>query len=925
MMDIKQLEEYFIKAKKYENIGKVGQVVDNYYGLSELVFTKDHQISLGLEIGKAAKEYILRQLSEKGWTFRTAEEYIQEHHTSEGLIDAYYDILRLEAPHLLDSFKLYIEKDRPRKERFYEPRRNTLIRITDAVQRLENDELDVLFLHEPPRVGKLLADDTPVFTSKGWKNHGDLVVGDKVIGSDGNFTEVVRVFEKNVADYKVTLSNGEDIFCHGNHEWTVYDKRHHRMFTYETHEMIGNLTVLEKKRGKMVDRSVMYLPYREPMQGEAKEFKLHPYVLGAWLGDGTNTKPWITDPIDDFAIIEKVIMCGYPLRKVYTHKTTGVKSYVFDKLMNDLREYDMCYYDKTCEKHIPTEYLTASLEQRLELLAGLLDTDGTLTKKEKRYHFSTVSERLRDDFVTLIHSFGWRTCVTAQKPHTSSFGIVGKKTCYVIAFNPTFEIPCVLERKHLTEFSKRHRVAIKSIEPCGKVSGNCIQVANSDGLYAVGRTMQLTHNSGDLTMDIVWHCSRDTESSNLYVTYKEGLGGAFLQGCMEIMTDPTYCYRDVFPHVKITDTDAKNNKIDLGTDKSRKKKYKSLSGKGLESGLNGEYDASGLMCIDDPLEGVQDVLSEEVLKRKQTIFDNNVLSRRKEHCKLILMGTLWSTKDLFSNYLEFIENSPNMKDTRYEVIKIPALDPDTDESNFNYEYGVGFSTEYYRGVRAKFENNDDLVGWSCQYQQMPIEREGAVFNPEHMNYYTNLPGGEPIKVIAHIDVASGGADYLSMPIAYYYESPDGNLVGYVEDVVFDNSEKHITQPQVIAKIKQHKIKNLHVEANAGGEGYADDLRRMLEEDKTYKEVCNITTDWALVTKRKQQRIWDNAQEIRNLYFKDVHHRDVQYRKFMNNLFSFSLNMRKRAHDDAPDSLSGLVEFERNGSGISQAMIIHSPI
>lgn len=430
-----------------------------------------------------------------------------------------------------------------------------------------------------------------------------------------------------------------------------------------------------------------------------------------------------------------------------------------------------------------------------------------------------------------------------------------------------------------------------------------------------------TGKTGDITMDTVWHCSRDTELSNLYVTYKEGLGGAFLQGVTEIITDPTYAYADVFPNVKIADTDAKNNKLDLG----RKKKYKTLSGKGLESGLNGEYDAKGWMIADDVLEGVQDVMSDDILKRKQTIFDNNVLSRKKENCKLICEGTLWSTHDIYMNYLDFIEHSPEMKDLRYEIIKIPALDPQTDESNFDYEYGVGFTTKYYQGLRAKFENNDDMVGWQCQYMQEPIEREGSVFHPEHMRYYSVLPGKEPIKIIAHCDIALGGADYLSMPIVYYYENEEGGLDGYVEDVVFDNSEKHITQPQVIAKVKKHIIKYLHFEANAGGEGYADDIRRMLKEDNKYKEVCNITTDYAPVTKRKQQRIWDNAEEIRKLYFKDPQHRDLQYRKFMNNLFSFSMNMSRKAHDDAPDSLSGLVDFEKHGTGIKAAKIIKSPL
>lgn len=430
-----------------------------------------------------------------------------------------------------------------------------------------------------------------------------------------------------------------------------------------------------------------------------------------------------------------------------------------------------------------------------------------------------------------------------------------------------------------------------------------------------------TGKSGDLTMDTVWHCSRDTERSNLYVTYKEGLGGAFLQGVSEIMIDPTYCYKEVFPDVKIVSTDAKNNKMDLG----RVKKYKTLSGKGLESGLNGEYDAHGWMIIDDPLEGIQDVMSKDVLRRKQVIFDNNVLSRKKENCKVICMGTLWATDDLFMNYLDFIQTSPEMKDTRYEVIKIPALDPETDESNFNYEYGVGFTTKYYRGVRSKFENNEDLAGWQCQYMQDPIDRTGAIFNPEHMKYYTYLPSGQPIKVITHVDVSLGGGDFLSMPVVYYFDNDEGVMEGYVEDVVFDNSEKQITQPEVLAMIKRHKIKHVHFEANQGGEAYADEIKKMIKDDSDYKEVCNITSDWALTTKRKFQRIFDNAGEIRELYFKDPQHQTIQYRRFMNNLFAFSENLTKKDHDDAPDSLSGLIDFEKHGTGIRKARIINSPI
>lgn len=427
-----------------------------------------------------------------------------------------------------------------------------------------------------------------------------------------------------------------------------------------------------------------------------------------------------------------------------------------------------------------------------------------------------------------------------------------------------------------------------------------------------------TGKSGDLTMDTSWHCARDTELSNLYVTYKEGLGGAFLDGVMEVYTDPTYRFSDVFPRVKITATDAKNNKMDLGTDARRKKKYKSLSGKGLESGLNGEYDASGWLIVDDPLEGVQDVMSKEVLKRKQEIFDNNVLSRAKEKCKIILMGTIWDVDDIFSNYKQFLEI--NKGQLRVEEIRIPALDPETDESNFDYEFGVGFSTEHYRRIRSKHELNDDMAGWDAQYQQDPTPRDGTVFKPDTMNYFSELPEGEPVKKAAHCDVALGGGDFLSLPIAYYYENPDGSLTGYITDVVFDNTEKNVTQPQVVEKIIKHKLKNVHFESNQGGEGYKDDIVRKLDEKK-YR--CNISSDWAPTTKRKEQRIWDCAPQIRELYFLVPEKRDAQYRKFMQNLFKFSMNMKKRDHDDAPDSLAGLIDFAENGSGVQVAQIFGS--
>ena len=428
-----------------------------------------------------------------------------------------------------------------------------------------------------------------------------------------------------------------------------------------------------------------------------------------------------------------------------------------------------------------------------------------------------------------------------------------------------------------------------------------------------------------ITLGTSWHCCRNTELSNLYCSYKEDAGGAFLDGVKEIWTDPIYLHNNVFPLAKIVDTDAKANTVDL----ERKKKYKSLSGKGLTSGLNGLYDATGWLIADDILEGIQDVLSPDVLKRKQTIFDNNLMKRKKEKCKVIYNGTIWSLHDIYMNRMAFLENNPEAKDIRWEVLKIPALDQETDESNFDYDYNLGFSTQYYRIERAKFEEEDDMASWFSQCQQEPIERDGALFNPEHMNFYNGvLPNEQPLKIVSACDVALGGCDYLAMPVAYVYE--DGSV--YIHDLIFDSSEKSITLPRVVDCLIRNNVGTSFFEANAGGEGYKDEVDTELKKKgREINLVSKFAQQMVLSTGghasksqiRKEQRIWDSAADIRKFYFRDAGYQNSEYRKFMNNVYGFTMTGRNK-HEDAPDALASLAVFLKTGTGTKTAKVVRSP-
>lgn len=427
-----------------------------------------------------------------------------------------------------------------------------------------------------------------------------------------------------------------------------------------------------------------------------------------------------------------------------------------------------------------------------------------------------------------------------------------------------------------------------------------------------------TGKSQTITMAVAWHCAKNPESSNLYVTYTESVAGAFLDGVKEIWTDQnTYCHYDVFPGMNIVATDSIAHTIDL----NRKKKYKSLSAKGLEASLNGAYDCNGWLVVDDILKGIEEVLNPEVLHRKQLLFDNNVMRRKKSGAKVIYNGTIWSLHDIFMDRQRFLEESVDAKHIRYNILKIPALDPVTDESNFDYDYGVGFDTQYYRTERAKFQANEDTAGFLAQFQQEPIERDGAIFSPGGLQYYNGeLPEEEPVKIVAVCDVALGGEDFLSMPVAYVYENGDT----YIHDVVFDNTEKDITQPQVIEAIIRNDVGSAFFEANQGGEGYKREIDQKLHERKDFNNGngINIVSKYTPGTQRKAQRIWDSAPMIRTFYFREPHCRNEQYKRFMLNLFSFTITTNKHKHDDAPDSLAMLCAFLKKGSGVRAAKIVH---
>lgn len=403
---------------------------------------------------------------------------------------------------------------------------------------------------------------------------------------------------------------------------------------------------------------------------------------------------------------------------------------------------------------------------------------------------------------------------------------------------------------------------------------------------------------------VTWLIGRNSESSNLYSAYSDTITKAFYNGVLETIQDPvTYLWKDVFPNAKVVGTNSADETLNI----DRRKRYPSLTCRSLYGTLNGACDCNGVEISDDLIGGIEEALNKDRLMSAWSKVDNNLLPRAKEKAKILWCGTRWSMIDPAGLRMELLQNDERFKTRRFAIINLAALD-ENDKSQFDYDYGVGFSTEYYQQRRASFERNNDMASWTAQYMGEPIERDGALFSPEDFRYYNGeLPTDvEPDRIFMAVDPAFGGGDFVASPVCYQY----GEDI-YVHDVVYDNGDKKVTQPLLVKAVITNNVQAMQVEANKSTESYKEGIE---EELRRQGYRLNITTKAAPTDKAKYQRIFDKAPDIREIMiFREPGKRDKAYSLFMQNVFSYKL-LGKNKNDDAPDSLTMAVSMVRNPTG-----------
>lgn len=640
-------------------------------------------------------------------------------------------------------------------------------RIERFVRQVEEGKEPRLLLMMPPRSGKLLADDTLVPTPQGWRFHGDLRVGDEVFHPSGRPVRIVGVSEKDVADVKMTFSDGSNYYCHENHEWVLFDRKRGEWKTLEAGHFIRQSRLGTPPKVLNGRRSVYQLPVVEALEFQNTEFTVHPYVLGAWLGDGSAGKACITGAKSDGAITEKIASLGYPVSSVCEHKTTGVLTTYFSgpkpnnpgRLTLELQRLDI--YKR---KRIPVEYQRLTVPLRLELLAGLIDTDGT-TDENSRISITTVNRELADDIEELCEGLGFRPYVQEIQPTLSSSGIQGKKVCYVIGFQPTMEIPVALERKRVTRIAQQRRVGLISVERVEqKRIGHCIQVDSPDGLYVVGRNLTATHNSEISSRHTpAWILGQHPEWEIIAASHTSSLTMSFSRYLRDLMRDPAYLA--VFENAQL---DPKSQAVE---------NWNMLKGGGyLAAGVGTGITGRGahILLLDDLVKDIEAADSITIRDNTWEWYLSTAYTRLAPGGGVLGLMTNWHADDWAGRIQEAMKDGGD----KFEIVRYPAINEQGDEYILEDDsiaeippntpvppnarmtrrhntavHPARYTTEAMLRIKNNLIRGGQKRVWDALYQQNPIPDEGNFFEKNLFQYYSTKPARQELRVYQAWDFA----------------------------------------------------------------------------------------------------------------------------------------------------------------------------
>ena len=389
---------------------------------------------------------------------------------------------------------------------------------------------------------------------------------------------------------------------------------------------------------------------------------------------------------------------------------------------------------------------------------------------------------------------------------------------------------------------------------------------------------------------LTWLAGREPDKPMLTGSHSNSFLRGVYDECLRIMgKEGEYLWHDVFPNIDIERTNATDLAVDIGTPK----RFATLQFTSVGSGNAGKVRAEGLLYCDDLVSGIEQALSKERLDKLWEQYTTDLRQRKIGNCVELHIATRWSVHDVIGRIEQKYGDS-----NRAKFIVMPALD-ESEESNFDYINGVGFTTQFYHDMR---DTMDD-ASWRALYMNQPIEREGLLYAEDELRRYFELPEGEPDGVISICDTKDKGKDYAFMPVAYIY----GNDY-YIDDCICDNGLPDVVEPRIVNCLLQNRVQMSRFEHNNAGGRIAKDIQ---EAVKNKGGITKITTKFT--TSNKETKIILNSAWVKeHCLFKDksMYKKKEDYGKMMDMLCGYTV-AGKNKHDDVPDGMAMLSEYAQS--------------
>lgn len=403
-----------------------------------------------------------------------------------------------------------------------------------------------------------------------------------------------------------------------------------------------------------------------------------------------------------------------------------------------------------------------------------------------------------------------------------------------------------------------------------------------------------------------WIIGRHPKDYSLFFSHSDDITRMFYDGVLDITTNAEeYTWSEIFPNVKLQNTDAKRQRINF----DKPKAYSNIQCTSVGSKNAGKVRCNRYLYCDDLIGGIEESLNKRTLDKLWRIYGTDARQRKlNERVKEIHIATRWSVHDVIGRLKQIYKGNK-----RARFIAVPDIDPVTGESNFDYKYN-GMSVKFFHDQELTM----DEISYKCLYKNEPIEREGLLYHDDEIRRFVSMPVREPDAILGICDVKNKGTDFMFLPCMYQYDDDF-----YLTDCICDDNTDYGVQYERLSNIiVDNNMQQCEFESNSGGDRVSYEVNKRVEEKGGR---CNIT-DKPTET-NKETRIIVNADWVKkHVLFRDKENYKSKddYGIMMSWLLTYSV-VGKNDHDDVPDGLANFALYVTRPQRVKQTVIMQSPI